>query len=242
MIEALVWGGVSASSLLIGAIVVLSWNWSPRIVGLAMGFGAGALISAVSFELVEEAFDAASGSGIVAIGLAAGALTFFGGDWWIDRRGGADRKDVSGKPSGGNAGAIMLGTVLDGIPESIVIGGSLATGGVSAAMVVAAFLSNFPEALGASSGLITTGTPRRKLMLMWAGIVAVSAVSSAIGFRVLEAAAPETGAFFQCFAAGAVLTMLVDSMIPEANDEGGPLAGLFTVLGFAIAVWISKIE
>ena len=242
MLEAAFWGGLSASALLIGAVIALRWRLPPRIVGLTMGFGAGALISAVSFELVDEAIEAAGGTGVVSLGLALGALTFFGGDWLIDRRGGGGRKDVRGEHGDGNASAIMLGTVLDGIPESIVIGGSLATGGVSAAMVVAAFLSNLPEGLGASTGLLKSGTPSRRLMAMWAGILAVSAASSAIGFRVLEGARPELGAFFQAFAAGAVLTMLVDSMIPEATEEGGKLVGLLTVCGFAVALGVSTLE
>jgi ZIP family zinc transporter len=137
----------------------------------------------------------------------------------------------------------MLGSVPDGIPESIVIGGSLATGGaVSAAMVVAAFLSNLPEGLGATNGMLRSDTTKGRLLQTWALIVAVTSVSSAIGFQVLKDDKPELGAFFQCFAAGAVLTMLADSMIPEASKEGGKLVGLLTVLGFAVAVWVSALE
>ncbi len=137
----------------------------------------------------------------------------------------------------------MLGTVLDGIPESIVIGGSLvAGGGVSVAMVAAAFLSNFPEAVGATAGLKKGGMPGRHLMGLWLGIVAVSAVSSALGFVILDDAPESVGAFFQAFAAGAILTMLVDSMIPEAFEEGGRSVGLVTVLGFALAVGLSQFE
>jgi ZIP family zinc transporter len=243
MWEAAFWGAFSASSLLIGAAVALRWGLSPRIVGLVMGFGAGALISAVSFELIEEAIDTSAGSGAAAIGLAAGALVFFGGDWYIDQRGGAQRKDIGGEGAEGNAGAIMLGTVLDGIPESIVVGGSLvAGGGVSIAMVAAAFLSNLPEAVGATTGLKKGGMPARKLMGVWLLIVVVSAVSSAVGFVILDDASPNVGAFFQAFAAGAILTMLIDTMIPEAFEEGGKLVGLITVLGFAVAVFLSQLD
>src|SRR4051812_27234332 len=133
------WGAFSASSLLIGAFVALRYDLPKRWVGLIMAFGAGALISAVSFELVEQSLDAAGGTLTPAIGLAAGALIYFGGDWFIDKRGGAERKDIAGEGGTGNASAIMLGTVLDGIPESIVVGGSLVAGlGVSVAMVAAA--------------------------------------------------------------------------------------------------------
>jgi ZIP family zinc transporter len=240
MIEAAFWGIVSASALLIGALIGL-WRPPPtRVVGLVMGFGAGALISAVSFELVEEAFDAAGGTGAVGLGIAAGALTFFGGDWLIDRSGGAERKSVSGEQASGNAAAIMLGALLDGVPESIVIGSSLvAGGGVSVAMVAAAFLSNLPEALGATVGLAKGGMPAGRLLALWVGIVALSGAAAAFGFVVLDSASPGLGAFFQAFAAGAILTMLADSMMPEAFEEGGKLVGLVTVLGFALAVGLS---
>jgi ZIP family zinc transporter len=243
MLEAALWGIFSASSLLIGAVIALRWQIPPRIVGLVLAFGAGALISAVAFELIDEATEVAGGTGVVGLGLAIGALTFFGGDWFIDRRGGENRKSTTSEQTEGNPGAIMLGTVLDGVPESIVIGGSLVVGGgISAAMVAATFMSNLPEALGATAGLVKTGTPARRLMMMWTGIVALSGVSAAIGFWVLKDAPDTLGAFFQSFAAGAVLTMLSDTMMPEAFEEGGNLVGLFTVLGFALAVWLSSFE
>jgi ZIP family zinc transporter len=240
MAEAAFWGVLSASSLLIGALLAL-WRPIPsRVVGLVMGFGAGALISAVSFELIEEAIDAAHGTWVIGGGIAAGALTFFGGDWAIDRRGGAERKSTTGEQAEGNPAAIVLGSVLDGVPESIVVGGSLvAGGGVSVAMVAAAFLSNLPESLGATAGLAKAGLPHRRLLWMWVGIVVISGVAAALGFLMLDEASPRLGAFFQAFAAGAMLTMLADTMMPEAFEEGGKLVGLFTVLGFALAVWLS---
>lgn len=243
MWEAVFWGAFSASSLLIGAAVALRWQLSARLVGLVMGFGAGALISAVAFELVEKAIESSEGTHTPGLGLAAGALVYFGGDWYIDKRGGSERKDISGQGAEGNARAIMLGTVLDGIPESIVVGGSLVVGaGVSVAMVAATFLSNFPEAVGATVGLKKGGMPTRRLLGLWLAIVAVSAASSAIGYVVLDDAPAAVGAFFQAFAAGAILTMLVDSMIPEAYEEGGKPVGLVTVLGFALAVGLSRFE
>src|SRR5215207_3073475 len=243
MWEAAFWGAFSASSLLIGAAVALRRDLSPRFVGLLMGFGVGALISAVAFELVEKATETANGTGAPAIGLAAGALVYFGGDWYIDARGGKERKDISGAGSAGSARAIMLGTVLDGIPESMVVGASLvAGGGVSIAMVAAAFLSNFPQAVGATVGLKNGGTSPRRLMGVWLAIVAVSAISSAFGYIILDDTSPAIGSLIQAFAAGAILTMLVDSMIPEAFEEGGRPVGLVTVLGFALAVGLTQLE
>jgi ZIP family zinc transporter len=243
MIEAALWGMLSASSLLMGALVALRLRPSNRFVGIALGFGAGALISAVAYELVEEAFDVAKGTGVPAIGVTLGALIFFAGDWYIDRRGGDHRKRAGDEgEESGSAGGIVLGTVLDGIPESIVIGGSLVIGGgVSVAMVAAAFLSNLPESLGATSGLQRSGLPVRRIVAMWMGIVLVSGASAALGYQLLEDASPRLGAFFQAFAAGSILTMLADSMMPEAYREGGKLVGLATVIGFALALWVSSL-
>ena len=116
------WGAVAASSLLAGAVIAMTTRISLRSIGLVMGFGAGALISAVSFDLIEEAVGLSTGHGAVLIGLFGGCATFFVGDVLIDRHGGADRKDASGAQESGSPLAIVLGTVLDGIPESIVIG------------------------------------------------------------------------------------------------------------------------
>lgn len=231
MAEAAFWGFLSAVSLLVGSVVALRWAIPTKIVGLVMAIGAGALISAVAYELVDEAIDIAGGSGWPLIGIAAGALAFFVGDYLVDRKGGANRK------------AIALGSLLDGVPESIVIGASLVTGGgVSVAVVAAAMISNFPEGLGGSVSLLRSGDSHRKVLGVWAAIVVVSAISAAVGYAVLDDAPKEAGAFFQMFAAGAMLTMLTDSMIPESHDEGGNAAGLFTVLGFLLAIWIATFE
>lgn len=242
MIEAFLWGALGASSLLLGAVLAAKLTLPAHLIGTAMGFGAGALISAVSFELVADAYEHAHGTWVPPLGIALGAIAFAAGDWYIDRRGGAHRKRIGedaasheSSPSG-----IVLGTVLDGVPESLVVGGSLVTGGgVSVAMVAAAFLSNMPESLGATAGLLRAGTPRRRVMGMWVGIVLLSGLSAAIGYRVLEEAPARLGALFQTFAAGSILTMLADSMMPEAFREGGRMVGLATVVGFALAFWIS---
>jgi zinc transporter, ZIP family len=243
MLEAALWGIASAISLLIGGFIALRWQVPTRVLGLVMGFGAGAMISAVAFELVDEAIEVSSGAGIVGLGLAAGALTFFGGDWYIDRQGGEQRKSLTAEQEDGNPRAIVLGTVLDGVPESIVIGGSLVLGGgVSVAMVAATFLSNLPESLGASVGLVSAGVSRGRILIIWTAIVVVSGLAAALGYTLLDNASPDLGAFFQAFAAGAMLTMLADTMMPEAFAEGGKPVGLLTVLGFTLAVWLSTFE
>ena len=242
MLEAAFWGVASAISLPLGAFIALRWRVRRRVLGLIMGFGAGAMISAVAFDLVQEAIEVV-GTGRVAIGLAVGALTFFAGDVFIDRRGGKERKSVSGEQQEGNSKAIVLGTVLDGVPESIVIGGSLVVGGsVSVAIVAATFLSNLPESLAASVGLVRFGMSRGRLLGMWFGIVAISGLAAGLGYALLDTASPNLAAFFQTFAAGAMLTMLADTMMPEAYEDGGNPVGLFTVLGFVVALWLHTFD
>lgn len=235
------WGLLGSSSLIVGAALAV---WRPpgrRVLGLVMAFGAGVLISAVAYDLVEDSANRASGWVMLA-GLAAGALTFFVGDLLIDRRGGDDRKRSTGAQAEGSGAAIALGTVLDGVPESVVLGTSLVgTGNVSIAMLAAVFLSNLPEAMSATSGLVRAGTSRGRLFLLWGGTTLVSAIAAGVGYAALGAASPAMIAVVQAFAGGALLTMLVDTMIPEATEFGGPVTGLVTVLGFAAAFGLSAI-
>jgi ZIP family zinc transporter len=237
------WGFIASSSLLVGALLALTVRPSRRVVGLVMAFGAGVLISAVAYELVGEAIETADTGRAVALGLFAGCGVFFFGDTLIDRLGGEGRKSSGGEQSGGVGLAIMLGIVLDGIPESIVIGVGLLSGdGVSLAMLVAVFLSNLPEAVAATTGLTAAGWPRTRLWLLWLAVVSVSALSSLAGYALFDDASPDTIAFVLAFAGGAILTMLADTMMPEAFEQSGKLVGVVTTLGFALAFTISTLE
>src|SRR5215510_3437589 len=158
MAAAFGWGTLAASSLIIGAIAAIRLRIGLRAIGLIMGFGAGVLISAVAFDLVEEASNKSSGSGWVVAGIFTGCAVFFGGDWLIDRRGGSGRKGATGGQESGSALAIVLGTVLDGIPESMVIGLTIFQGGAAgAAYLIAVFISNLPESVSSTSGLLASG-------------------------------------------------------------------------------------
>jgi zinc transporter, ZIP family len=235
MWEAAFWGFVGGFALIVGAVLGLVWRTPPRVVGVVMAFGAGVLISAVAFELVEDAFSTSGGLAVVG-GLAAGALTFFVGDWVIDRRGGEHRKRSGGQQAGGAAGAIALGAMLDGVPESVAIGASLlAGGGVGVAMVAAVFLSNVPESLSAATGLRAAGHSRRWILGLWAGVALLSAAAAAVGYGVLGSAPAATIAVVQAFAAGAILTMLADTMMPEGFENAGSAVGLITCAGFVAA-------
>ena len=243
MAAAFGWGLLAASSLLIGGLLVLRVNVGDRLLGLIMAFGAGVLISAVAYELVEEAFTTSHGAGGVALGLPAGALVFFLGDEVIDRMGGSERKSMTGQQEAGTALAIVLGIVLDGIPESAVIGLTLLQGGsVGVAMLVAVFLSNLPEAVAATTGLRTAGWRTRNVLGLWVVVMLVSALASLAGYGLFGDASPTTIAFVLSFAAGAILTMLADTMMPEAFARGGKMVGLATTLGFGLAFAISALE
>jgi ZIP family zinc transporter len=243
MWEALLWGFFGASSLIVGGVVALRFRVRSHLLGLIMAFGAGVLISAVAYELVQEAFDTSAGAGGVGLGLVAGAVTFFVGDALIDRLGGGDRKRSSGAQASGSALAIVLGIVLDGIPESAVLGLTvLQTGSVGAAMVAAVFLSNLPEAIAASTGLKASGWSTRNVLGLWVGVALVSGLAAFVGYVALDGAEPSTIAFVLSFAAGAILTMLADTMMPEAFEHGGKQVGLLTTLGFGIAFLISTLE
>ena len=237
------WGILAASSLLIGGLIAL---WLPirrRVLGLVMAFGSGVLISAVSFECVQEAFETSAGQGEIALGLFAGSAVFFAGDWLIDRSGGADRKRLGGGQAAGSALAIVLGIVLDGIPESIVLGLTVLEGGtVSAAFLVAVFLSNLPESIAATTGLGEAGWARRTILGLWVLVMLVSGLAALAGYALFDTDSPRTVAFVLSFAAGAILTMLADTMMPEAFEHGGKLVGVFTTLGFALAFGISALE
>ena len=249
MLEAAAWGLLGASSLLVGALIGTGRRAIPtRALGLILGFGAGTLLSAVAFELTEDAYNL-GGADAVALGLAAGGLAYFAGDRAIERRGGENRMSPhqrrrEGPPQGADSSAaLLLGAVLDGIPESAVIGISLLGGQrVSVAVLGAVFLSNLPEAIGSSAGMRKEGIPRRRILLIWGVVVLASGAAAALGYGLLKDASGNTVALIEAFAGGAVLTMLVDVMIPQARTEGGPQAGLVTVLGFALAYLLSTLE
>jgi ZIP family zinc transporter len=240
MFTAAFWGFVGGVALLVGAVIGLYLPAGGRLIALIMGFGAGVLISALSFELAEESFRG-GGTDAAVIGFAAGALTFFAGDWIIDRRGGEHRKRSGGQQQDGAAAAIVLGSLLDGIPESVAIGVTLLGGhGVGVPVVAAVFLSNVPESLSAATGLRKAGHSPQWILGLWTGVAIISAAAAAFGFGVLGGASAHTIAIIQAFAAGAILTMLTDTMLPEAVEGGGATVGLVTVLGFTLAFLLSQ--
>ncbi len=235
------WGGVGAAALLIGAALVFIRKPSERVTGMVMGFGSGTLISAIAYELVPES-TLGKGLGLLAAFLI-GALTFFVGDLLIDRMGGGSRKDLTGGEGGGSGMAIFLGTLLDGIPESMILGIGLGMGGsVSIAFLFAVFVSNLPEGVAGTVSMQAEGRPARRIALMWSLLVIASALAAGLGYFFTETLGVIDGVYLQAFAAGAMLTMLADTMMPEAFKHGGRIVGLLTVLGFLAAGILSVLE
>lgn len=232
--EAAFWGAVGASSLLVGAEVAFAFRLSRMVIGLIMAFGVGALISSVSFELIAPAMESAD-SWQVPVGLALGALTFFLGDRAISKLQSGDNEE-------GGLG-IVLGTVLDGIPESAVLGMSLVGGGgVSVSLLAGIWISNFPESLSSSVDMVGPKWPKNRIRVLWLGIVAVSALAAALGYGVVDNSSTLTGSLVEAFAAGALLTMIVDEMAPESFERSKIYAGLATVAGFALALYLTSLE
>ncbi|MEH1012449.1 ZIP family zinc transporter [Micromonospora sp. CPCC 206060] len=238
------WGLVAGSALLIGAVLGVLVPVPQRLIASIMAFGAGVLLSAVSFELISEAHESA-GLAPTATGAAAGALAYTGANVLLARRGARHRKrsgrqQPSEREQPGSGSAIAVGALLDGVPESVVIGAGLVTGGtVSAVTVAAVFLSNLPEGLSSAAGMLGAGRPRRWILALWGGIALVSGAAALAGYALLGGAPPVVLATITALAAGAILAMTADTMIPEAFEGAHLLVGLITVAGFLTAFALS---
>jgi ZIP family zinc transporter len=239
---ALGWGALAASSLIFGALIGVARPWPDRLVGVVLAFGAGALISAVSFDLAEEGVQLGGGDS-VAIGLALGALAYFLADRAVERVGRPERPGSTGAapPSGDGGTALALGAFLDGVPEQLVLGIGLAAGdGVSVGLLAAIFISNLPEAVGSATDMRSAGRTRAAITGLWTIVAVICTFATVVGYGIADTASGDLQAAINGFAAGALLVMLIDSMIPEAARQAGRVAGLVTVLGFAVAAGLSS--
>jgi ZIP family zinc transporter len=238
--EAFGWGAVGGSALLVGALIAYQLAPSRQVIAVVMALGTGLLIGSVAFELIDEALETRTVAW-VALLVLVGAAAFTVGDWLLTRQGGGQRKDPQGAQAEGSPLAIVLGSVLDGIPESFVLGLTVLQGGVSLSLLAGVALSNLPEGMSSSAGLKAAGWPRGRVVWMWSAVVAVSAVSAAAGYLLLDPASGRTGALVQAFAGGALLAMLADTLLPEAYKVEGVLTGPLVVVGFAISLALSAI-
>jgi ZIP family zinc transporter len=235
VVEALFWGAGAAATLVVGALAAELLRPSRRANGVILALGAGILLGAVSLSLVVDAL-AAGTLGTVAVALVVGALSFVAGDWLLDRRGAAARKDPGGAQAEGAPQAIALGTVLDGVPESLVLGLTVLQGSVGVPLLAGVALSNLPESMASSSGLRAAGWSLRSVLCLWGGVVGVSGLAALAGYVLLDDAPGGVIAVVNAYAAGALLAMVADTMLPEAYEEERSFSGLLVALGFAVAV------
>lgn len=244
--ESAVWGFVAGSALLVGAALGYFARLPQRLTASIMAFGSGVLISALAFDLMDEAFRQ-GGFDAAAIGFISGAAVFSVANVFLARHGAKHRKrsgnqQPSESEDSGSGLTIALGALLDGIPESIVIGVSMIHGGaVSAVAVVAIFLSNLPEGLSSSAGMRKAGRPPSYIFGVWGAIALSSGVAALIGYTVFSRFSDDVIAGTTAVAAGAILAMLADTMIPEAFEEAHGMTGFITVLGFLTAFALSKV-
>ena len=242
MAAALGWGVLAASSLVVGAVLGYTRRWPDRQVGLVLAFGAGALISAISFELAAEGI-AVGSIRSTALGLGIGAFAFFALDGLLDSRASRGHGPKARHPDDEAGTALALGAFLDGIPEQLVLGIGLAGGdSVGLGLLVAIFVSNLPEAIGSATAMDEAGVARRRVLLLWCAVAAVCALATVAGYGIADITSGDLRAGIDGFAAGALLVMLIDSMIPDATRKSGRVAGLVTTLGFAVATALSSLD
>lgn len=242
-LQAGLWGLLAGSALLLGAIVGWYVRLPQRLIAAIMAFGSGVLISALSFELVDEAWDR-GGFPATALGFLTGAIVFTSANVLVSRLGAKHRKRSGKQQDADDAGGVVLaiGALLDGIPESIVIGVSLLEGGaVSLVAVAAVFLSNVPEGLSSSAGMRKAGKSVGQTLSLWGAIALASGIAAWIGYAAFAGASANAIAFVQALAAGAILAMIVDTMIPEAFEDAHEFSGLIAVAGFLAAFTLSKV-
>jgi len=240
MAEAIFWGAVGASALLIGALIAYAFAPGRVIIAIVMALGSGVLIGSVSFELVEDALESQS-VGAVSLAMGVGAGVFAFGDWYLDRRGGSERKDSEGAQATGNPLAIVLGSVLDGVPESFVLGLTVKQGAVSVSLLAGILLSNLPEGMASSSGLKIAGWPQKRVVRMWLLVIIVSTLAAGAGYLLLGGDSGRTGAIVQAFAGGALLAMIADTLLPESYEVEGVLTGPLVVAGFALSIGLEAL-
>jgi ZIP family zinc transporter len=245
-VQAGLWGLLAGGALVVGAAVAW-WVTVPRtVVAGVMAFGAGVLISALAFDLVDEA-ETTGGLTATALGFLGGAAVYVAANVALARRGARHRKrsgdqQPSEADQQGSGAAIAIGALLDGIPESVVLGLSLLSGqGIGVGVLAAIFISNLPEGLSSAAGMKNNGRGARYVFGVWGGIAVVSGLAGLLGCLLLQGASPVLVAVITAVAAGAILAMLADTMIPEAFEGTHLYTGLIATVGFIVSFAISRL-
>ncbi|WP_102349810.1 ZIP family metal transporter [Bacillus sp. Marseille-P3661] len=236
---AIFWGGVAGSAVLVGALFGIYFKLPSKLIALIMAYGTGILIGAASFELLLDAIENGGRTATV-VGFISGATLFTAFEFIIAKKGGHHRKRSSSNPVGHSGLAIFVGTILDAIPESVILGVSLLKdGSVSWALLAAIFLSNFPEGLSSTHGLKKDGYSNKKIVFLWAFVFLLAAFGSFSGFYFLKDTSEVYIASIGAFAAGGIIAMVSSTMMPEAFEEGGPIVGMIAALGLLTSLMLS---
>src|ERR687885_265550 len=247
LFDSLLWGFVASIPLIAGAILASFVNLKKPIIATIMAFGAGVLVAALTFSLIEEAYGLVNDLVPVVLGFALGGLSYSAVNHILNRKSSTkSRKRSHGENAGGGKDAsgiaLMIGSLMDNIPENMALGISIVAGGtVNVVLIAAIFISNFPEGLASSQGMKSNGKSTKQILLLWAVVVAIGTVASAIGFSVLANVNKDIVAIALSYASGAILVMLLESMIPEAFEEGGSKIGMATMAGFAVAFVLGRL-
>ncbi|WP_121612340.1 ZIP family metal transporter [Mesobacillus foraminis] len=241
MWNAALWGAISGSAVLLGALGAIFLHIPKKVIGDIMACGTGVLIGAASFELLGESVHK-GGIAATATGFLSGALLFTIFDCIISKRGAKHRKR-SGKSSQTAGIAIFIGTVIDAIPESMMLGASLiGRQSVSWLLVVAIFLSNLPEGLSSTSGLMNGGYSKPKIFTLWFSVLVISSLSAWAGYFFLANAPDFVMAGIAAFAGGGIIAMVSSTMMPEAYEDSGPVTGMFAAIGLLISLLLDHLS
>lgn len=232
-------GILAGGALLLGALIAWFFDVNIKVVASIMAFGAGVLIATLSFDLVTEAIEL-SGIWPTISGFAVGALAYVGINYLLDKYNVRNKRRKH--ENAGTGSGIAVGTLLDGVPESLVLGLSMVAGqGVSIPVLVAVLISNIPEGLSSTAHFKNSGRSGRFIFWLWGSVTLIFGISSLVGYTILADASPDITGFVIALAAGAILAMVSDTMIPEAYKTEHNLTGLLATLGFLCSLTLSEL-